>query len=237
MPVANDGILGHCVDALSLPGRPHFRARTKQQDGSHPHDVQFDPTGRFIVAPDKGLDRIFVIRFDSTCGGLNLVGEGVAARAGAGPRHVAFHPARPFAWVVNELDSTIASYRWDGKQGTLMLIDVVSTLPGDFAGDSTAAEIAFSPATNTLYASNRGHDSIALYRVNRITGRLTSTGWMPSGGRHPRYFCFDPSGTILCVANEQSDTLVTFAVQTRSGALRPFNGSVGNASPVTIAFA
>ena len=237
LPVMAGGFLGPAVQVITLPGTPRAKSRTAQQGSSHPHDVQFDPSGHFLLAPDKGLDRVFIFRFDAEQGRLSLTDPGFAlTRAGAGPRHIAFHPTRPFAWVANELDSTVSVYRLNRKLGSLTPVDVVSTLPGDFVGDSTAAEIAFMPASNTLYVSNRGHDSIALYRVNSRTGHLHSIGWQPSLGRHPRFFSLDSIRRRLIAANEQGDTLASFQIESRTGLLRRVGRLVSNASPVTIAF-
>ena len=236
-PLQPDGALGACSQLVKLPGTPHFRGRTNQQDSSHPHDVQFDPSGRFVIVPDKGLDRVFVLRFDPAQGCLDLVEQGSpTTRAGAGPRHVAFHPSRPIAWVANELDSTVSTYRWDNRRGTLAPLNVISALPGDFNGDSIASEIAFVQATNTLYVSNRGHDSIAMFQVNPKTGLIRPIGWEPCGGRHPRFFGIDPSGRFLFVANEQEDTVVQFRMIAGSGQLRRTGRIVQTLSPVTIVF-
>jgi len=183
LPVAADGSLADAVQLVALPGEARARHRGGHQGQSHPHDIVLDPSGRFVVVPDKGIDRVFVFRFDARRGRLAPAGKGyVDARCGAGPRHAAFHPALPVAWVLNELDGTVTTYDWNPRRGTLSPVEVSMTLPGDFTGDNQTSEIAFAASSSTLYVSNRGHDSIALFRVNRTTGRLTPTGWAPTGG-------------------------------------------------------
>lgn len=237
LPVLADGSLGDVVQAVALPGAPRELHRVGHQEHSQPHDIVFDPSGRFVVAPDKGLDRNFVFKFNKKKGSLNPAGQGYAeARSGAGPRHVAFHPGRPVAWVLNELDSTISTQGWDARSGTLSPRDVISTLPGDFTGDNQASEIAFSAKTSTLYASNRGHDSIAMFRVNRADGGLRPIGWQASGGKVPRFFAFDPSGRFLYVAHLRSHTIRRFDVDMRSGALTPSRQIVKTESPCSIVF-
>ncbi|MFT5440582.1 MAG: 6-phosphogluconolactonase [Alphaproteobacteria bacterium] len=237
LPVLADGALGDVVQAVALPGAPREIHRVGHQENSRPHDIVFDPTGRFVVVPDKGLDRNFVFRFDARTGRLSPAGEGyIDARSGAGPRHVAFHPNRPIAWVLNELDSTITTHGWDVRSGKLAPLEVISTLPGNFTSDNQASEMSFSTKTSTLYASNRGHDSIAMFRVNRTDGGLRPIGWQASGGKAPRFFAFDPSGRFLYAANLRSHTIRRFDVDMRTGALKPTRQTVKTESPCAIAF-
>jgi 6-phosphogluconolactonase (cycloisomerase 2 family) len=237
LPVAADGSLGEAVHIYNLRGEARERHRVDHQGSSHPHDIVFDPSGRFVVAPDKGLDRVFVFRFDGRRGRLSRVGKGYTdARSGAGPRHVAFHPTRAFAWILNELDSTITTCLWDGARGILTPIEVASALPGDFTGDNQTAEIEFVSASNTLYVSNRGHDSIAMFRVNRTTGIPRPIGWQPVGGRSPRFFALDPGGRSLFAANWKSGTIKRFSMNSKSGALCATRQTIKTPSPCAIAF-
>src|SRR5262249_13024851 len=179
LPIAADGSLKDQHQLLPLPGEPG--PHRTEQSSSHPHDVVFDPSGRFVLVPDKGLDRLFVFRFDPPEGRLSPADPAsVATRPGAGPRHLAFHPKLPIVWVLNELDSTTATYRWDAERGTLTPIQVITTLPTDFTGYSTTAEIAVSPDSRFVYCSNRGHDSVAVYAADERDGLLTSIGWQPT---------------------------------------------------------
>lgn len=238
LPVRKDGALGDAIQSIALPGEPRLRHRVGHQECAHPHDIVFDPTGRFVIVPDKGLDRIFVFRFNARTGQLTPAGKGgfIDSRDGAGPRHVAFHPGRAVVWVLNELDSTLTTCRWDGKTGVLSPIDVVMTVPGDFTGDNQTSEIEFVASTNTLYISNRGHDSLTLFRVNRTTGLPKLIGWQKTGGKGPRFFGFDPSGRFLYAAHLRSHTIKRFAVDARSGALTAAGQAVATPSPCAIEF-
>jgi 6-phosphogluconolactonase len=235
LPIAADGSLSDQHQVVQLPGEPG--PHKVEQVSSHPHDIVFDPSGRFALVPDKGLDRVFVFQWDITAGALTPTAQGsVKSRPGAGPRHLAFHPKLPVVWVLNELDSTIATYRFDGRSGALKALQVIPTLPTDFTGYSTAAEIAVSPDGRFVYGSNRGHDSVTILAAD-ADGLLSVSGWQPSGGGGPRFIGLDPAGHFLNAANEQGDNVVTFAVDAASGKLTPTGQVISNASPVTIVFA
>ena len=139
-------------------------------------------------------------------------------------------------WVLNELDSTIATYRFDTERGTLTSAQVMSTLPSDFTGYSTTAEIAVSPDGRFVYGSNRGHDSVTILAANP-EGLLSVVGWQPTEGSGPRFIGLDPAGRFLQAANEQGDTVVTFRVDAGSGKLTPTGQVIKNGSPVTIIYA
>jgi 6-phosphogluconolactonase (cycloisomerase 2 family) len=234
LAISPDGSLNDQHQVVQLPGDPG--PHKVEQMSSHPHDIIFDPSGRFVLVPDKGLDRVFVFRFDAATGRLTPTEQGsVKSRPGAGSRHLAFHPKLPIVWVLNELDSTIATYRFDTERGSLRALQVMSTLPTDFTGYSTAAEIAVSPDGRFVYGSNRGHDSITIFQANP-EGLLSVVDWQPSGGSTPRFIGLDPAGRFLYAANEQSDTVVTFQVDGNSGKLTPTGQVIKNASPVTIVF-
>jgi 6-phosphogluconolactonase (cycloisomerase 2 family) len=231
-----DGSVGGLADKVTLTGQigPH---RT-EQPFSKPHQVQFDPSGRFVIVPDKGLDQVFTFRIDASAGKLAQVDAGTPrSREGSGPRHVAFHPANSFAYVVGELDSTVTACHFDPATGRLTPFQVVPTLPDTFVGNSRAAEVAVSGDGRFLYASNRGHDSIGAFAINRNDGRLTPAGWTDTQGKTPRFFGLAPAGRLLFVANEDSDTIVPFRVDVENGSLRPAGATVRNGSPVCIVFA
>jgi 6-phosphogluconolactonase len=236
LPIRPDGALADAVQVVVLPGQPG--PHRIEQTSSHPHHVVFDPSGRWVIVPDKGLDRVFIFRFDAATGRLTPGDQGaVIARAGSGPRHAAFHPRLPVAWVVNEIASTIATYSWDAERGSLRPAQILPTLPSDFTRESTAAEIAVSADGHFVYCSNRGHDSIATFTSDPGTGLLTPAGWTSSRGRTPRYIGFDPSYSYLCATNEQSDTVATYRADAATGRLAVTGSPVQNASPVSIAFA
>ena len=235
MPVRQDGRLGDAAEVVALPGQPG--PHRVEQASSHPHQILFDPSGRFVVVPDKGLDRVFVFGFDASTGRLTPTAQGSAvARSGSGPRHAAFHPALPVLWVLNEIASTVATYYWDAERGHIRAAQILPTLPPDFTGENTASEIAVSAGGKFVYCSNRGHDSIACFAADPATGLLASSGWTPTQGRTPRFIGFDPTRRFLYAANEQSDTIVAFRADSANGRLTRTSQAVRNASPVTIAF-
>jgi 6-phosphogluconolactonase (cycloisomerase 2 family) len=236
LPVQPDGALADAIQVVVLPGQPG--PHRIEQTSSHPHHVVFDPSGRWVIVPDKGLDRVFVFRFDAATGKLTPSDQGaVTARPGSGPRHAAFHPSLPIAWVVNEIASTITTYAWDGERGSLRPAQILSTLSSNYTGESTAAEIAVSADGRFVYCSNRGHDSIATFTSDAKTGMLTSPSWIPSRGRTPRYIGFDPSYKFFCATNEQSDTVITYRADAATGQLAVIGPPVQNASPVSVVFA
>lgn len=234
LPRNDDGSLEAVLDLVKLEGKigPH----RVEQPFAKPHQVEFDPSGRFIVVPDKGLDLVFSYRIDSERRKLVPAGKPVQAREGAGPRHVAFHPGGGFAYVVNELDSTVTAYRFDPATGALVPFQIVPATPETYTGNSRAAEIAVSADGRFVYASNRGDDSIAIFAIDMATGKLSSTGWVASGGKTPRFFALGPSDKFVYAANEDSDTIVLFARDAESGRLVATDRIVQVGSPVCILF-
>jgi 6-phosphogluconolactonase len=235
LPIEPDGSLGALRDLVPLEGTPG--PHRTQQTSAHPHDIAFDPWGRFFLVPDKGLDAVFVFRVDATSGKL-MAGTParVATRSGAGPRHAVFHPTGPYAYVLNELDSTLTTYRFDAERGGLSPLQVIATLPPAFTGNNTTSEIAISPSGRFVYGSNRGHDSIAIFRVDEYAGVLAPVGWEPTRGKTPRFFALDPSGAFLYAANQDSDTIVAFRVDPQAGTLTPTGQVVPVGSPSSIVF-
>jgi 6-phosphogluconolactonase len=235
LPIAPDGSLKDQHQLVQLPGEPG--PHRVEQQSSHPHDIVFDPSGKFVLVPDKGLDRVFVFRFDGATGLLSAAEPGsVQSRPGAGPRHLAFHPTLPIVWVLNELNSTTATYRWDPTRGSLTPLQVITTLPTDFTGYSTSAEIAVSSDGRFVYCSNRGHDSVAIYAAN-AEGLLSPVGWQFTKGGGPRFIGLDPAGRFLNAANEVGNNVVTFRVDPSSGKLDPTGQVIATGSPVTIVYA
>ena len=157
------------------------------------------------------------------------------AREGAGPRHLAFHPTQPWVYVINELDSTVTAYRFDEATGALQPFQVLSALADSFTGNSRASEIEVDRHGRTLYASNRGEDSIAVFAIDVQTGRLVLRQSPPCAGRTPRFFTTDPSGRWCYVLNEDSDRIVRFAIGT-DGCLTDPACSWASGSPVCLVF-
>ncbi|MFN8525990.1 MAG: lactonase family protein [Chloroflexota bacterium] len=231
-----DGSLSERIDLREQTGPPG--PHPTEQRIPHPHHVLFDPSGTFLVVPDKGLDRTYVYRIDLASGKIpSATPPFVQARPGAAPRHVVFHPTRPLAYVINELDSTVTTYRLDVATGALEPLQVLPTVPPDFQGRNTTAEIMAAPSGRFIYGSNRGHDSIVTLAVSEADGTLEAVAWEPTQGRTPRFFALDPSGSLLYAANQASDSIVTFRVDQASGRLAPTGQVIQTGSPVTIVFA
>ncbi|ACC75888.1 lactonase family protein [Paraburkholderia phymatum] len=233
LPIAADGSLQELTQLVHLEGPvgPH-RVEQKQ---AKPHFNPFDPTGEFVIVPDKGLDRVFTFRFKD--GQLTPATPGfVVSRETAGPRHVAFHPKGAYAYVVNELDSTVTTYRYSSGNGALTPVQIVSSLPDTYTGNSRASEIEVDPSGRFVYASNRGFDSIAVFRIDQATGHLTFIDAEPTLGRTPRFMTGTPDGRFMYALNEDSDTIVAFAVNAATGQLKPTGFSVDSGSPVCMVF-
>jgi 6-phosphogluconolactonase (cycloisomerase 2 family) len=235
LPIHQDGSLGALSDLATMSGTPG--PHRTEQTSSHPHHCPFDRTGRFVVVPDKGFDRVHVYRVDTERGKL-VPGDppSVASRNGAAPRHVDFHPRAPYAYVINEIDSTLTMYRFDPSKGVLEPIQIVPTLPSSYTGNNSTAEVWVARSGRFVYGSNRGHDSIAIFAVDAASGTLTPVGWESTQGKTPRFFALDPSDTELYAANQNSDTVVIFAVNQQNGRLTPTKEIIKVASPSTIVF-
>jgi 6-phosphogluconolactonase len=244
LPIRADGSLGAVAGVLTPPGTPgpHKAA----QLGPNPHHSPFDLTGRWVVVADRGLDRVFVTRLDPASGQLSVHGWG-SSREIDGPRHIAFNPALPYAYVVNELRSTVTVYRWDAVAGTLRPHRTVSATPPNLVADSRGGEIAVDPTGRFVYVSNRSGlgddtpsgpdpDTIGAYRVDRATGDLTPVGWVSTQGLRPRHFSLTPDGKRLYVGNEVTHTIVEFAIDQGSGRLRPTGVVVDTGSPTCVLF-
>ena len=234
LPIREDGSLGEVVDLVELKGKigPH----RVEQPFAKPHQTEFDPAGRFIVVPDKGLDVVWTFRLDEA-GKLHAAEPPfVQARETSGPRHIAFHRQKPLAYVVNELDSTVTSYRYDPATGKLDPFQIIPSLPESFTGNSRASEIAASADGRFVYASNRGFDSVAVFAVDPATGWLHPVEYQQSRGKTPRFFAIDPTGGFMFVAYEDSDTIVTYTIDPETGKLAATGHLVNTGSPVCIVF-
>lgn len=233
LPVAADGALGPVVQRVALAGKPG--PHRVEQPFAKPHFNPFDPTGRWVLVPDKGLDKVFVFRFGQ--GQLTPAPvPHVDSREGAGPRHLAFHPQQPWVYVVNELDSTVTAYHFDGDTGRLSPFQVVSTLADSYTGNSRAAEIEVDAAGRVLYASNRGADSIAVFDIDPVSGRLALRQTVPAGGKTPRFFATDPTQRWLWVLNEDSDEIRLYPRDVHAGTVGDAVHTQACGSPVCVVF-
>jgi 6-phosphogluconolactonase len=234
LPMEQDGRLAPATDIVQHRGSSVHPTR---QQGPHAHSITIDPTNHYALAADLGIDKLMVYRLDLDR--AKLVPHdtpSVPLRAGAGPRHFAFHPAGKYAYLINELDSTVTVFGYDADQVRLDTVQTISTLPQGFGGENTCADVHLSPSGQFLYGSNRGHDSIAVFRVDGATGQLTSVGLTSTQGRTPRNFGIDPSGRFLLAANQDSDTIVSFWIDEQTGELEPTGTVTEVPLPVCVLF-
>jgi 6-phosphogluconolactonase len=233
LPIAADGSLEPLTQLVHLDGPigPH-RVEQKQ---SKPHFNPFGPGGKFVIVPDKGLDRTFSFRFENGMLAPAAV-PFVESREGAGPRHIAFHPDGQYAWVINELDSTVTAYRYDTSTGSLTPLQVLSSLPDTFTGNSRASEIEVDRNGRFVYASNRGDDSIAVFSIDQSSGHLRFVSAEPTLGKTPRFMTSTPDGRFMYALNEDSDTIVAFSIDAHTGRLAPTGFVEKSGSPVCMLF-
>jgi 6-phosphogluconolactonase len=195
------------------------------------------PDNRFAVVNDLGLDETLVYGFDGVQGSLAAANPNIAtADPGAGPRHLAFHPSGRFAYVINEMQSAITAFRYDPAAGQLQKLQAISSLPKDFSGHDEAAEIQVHPSGKFLYASNRGHDSVAVFAIDGDKGTLTPVEYSSTKGNSPRSFEIAPGGSLLLAENEKSDDIVLFHINQQTGRLNPTGKVLKVSQPVCVKF-
>lgn len=232
LPIQKDGSLGEATDTVQFSGSG---PNPDRQEGPHAHMVVPSPDGSFILAIDLGTDRLMAFRLDKEQGTLSPADPPwTQLPPGTGPRHLAFHPHQPFAYVISELQSTVTVFRYDEQQGTFDAQQIISTLPDNFTGQKSGGEIMVAPSGRFVYASNRGHDSLAIYAVDAETGQLALVGHESTQGGGPRTFTIDPTGALLLVANQDTDTVVTFWIDPESGILRPTGHVAAVPTPVCL---
>jgi 6-phosphogluconolactonase len=228
--------------AGQLTGPTHFEQHAgkgpdaKRQEGPHAHSANLDAANRFAIVADLGLDQLKSYRFDGTAGRLSLNELPPYQTApGAGPRHFAFHPDGKRAFVINELNSTLSALDYDADRGVLTHRQTVSTLPADFHGNSTCAEVVVHPSGKFVYGSNRGHDSIAAFAID-ADGKLRPIGHQGDGVKTPRNFNIDLAGRWMIVANQDGNSLVVFRIDPQTGALSPTGTRAEVGGPVCVKF-
>lgn len=234
LPVRGDGTLDPPACAIQHAGSSVNKDR---QSGPHAHCANLSPDGRFALACDLGLDKVMVYRLGAGEHALmaNDPPFGTVA-PGSGPRHLAFSRDGRFIYVVNEMISSITAFRWDARPGALTEVQTLSTLPQNFSGQSFCAEIAVHSSGKFVYASNRGHDSIAVFAADQKTGKLSLVECQPTQGKTPRHFALDPSGGWLLAENQNSDSVVVFRVNSKSGTLTATGQKLEVPSPVCAVF-
>jgi 6-phosphogluconolactonase len=228
-PILEDGTMGELSDLQQHEGR----SVTERQEGPHAHCVVAKDGHIYIV--DLGIDQIVQYALDPS--GPRLVKKGsVTVQAGSGPRHLAFHPRLPFAYVIHELNNTIIVFRYDAESGELTPVETVSTLPADYNGVSFCAEIVVHASGRTLYGSNRGHDSIAVFAIDPESGRLELQQHISTQGAFPRNFSISPDGGHLVAANQNSGSLYSYRIDPESGRLAATGHSIDIPTPVCVKF-
>ena len=208
-----------------------------RQRGPHAHAVVLSPDNRFVIVPDLGVDKVFVYRLDP--GETTLTAHDppfATTPPGSGPRHFAFHPNGRFGYSLNEMKSSVTSFAYDGAKGQLSGRETAPNLPSDFTGTSNSAELEIDSEGKFLYASNRGHDSITIFRIDPKAGSLTTIDRVSTQAKTPRNFKIDPTGRHLLAANQDSNSIVVFRRDSGSGKLSPTGQSVSVGSPVCIDF-
>jgi 6-phosphogluconolactonase len=237
LPIQVDGKLAPASSTVRHTGSSVDKSR---QEGPHPHSINLDASNRFAFVADLGTDKVMIYRFDPAKGTLTPNDPpAVDLPPGSGPRHFAFHPSGNFAYVINELASTITPFTYDAERGVLKTLSpkaTVSTLPPDFKGENTTAEVRVHPSGKFVYGSNRGHNSIAIFAVDPATGGLSSVGHQATGGKTPRNFNIDPDGRFLLAANQDSNTITVFRIDPNTGKLEPTPHSIEIPKPVCIRF-
>jgi 6-phosphogluconolactonase len=236
LPVRADGSLGPAASFIQHEGSSINRQR---QAGPHGHCILADPSNHFALACDLGLDKVLIYKLDAANAVLTPSDPPFASvKPGAGPRHLAFHPNGKFVYVIDELDCTLTAFRYDAAHGALTEIENVSTLPADepMQPNYSCAEVVVHPSGKFLYASNRGHNTIAEFRINSRTGNLTLVGHTSTDGEKPRDFNLDPSGNFLLAANQDSENVVAFSINSRTGELTPTGQQLKISNPVAIVF-
>jgi 6-phosphogluconolactonase len=218
LPIQKDGSLGRATAFVQHEGSS---VNPQRQEGPHAHSINLDAANHFAIAADLGLDKLLVYRFDAAKGTLKPNDPpSVSVAPGGGPRHFAFHPSGKFAYANNEMASSVTAFTYDAKKGALKELHTLPTLPADYDGSqNTTAETRVHPSGDFVYVSNRGHDSVAIFSVDKATGKLTAVGHQSTGGKTPRNFNIDPSGEFLLAANQDSGNIVLFRIDRKMGKL------------------
>ena len=232
-PITADGRLEKMSQLVQHEGHGANPARQKEP---HAHGVTYSPAGDIVFVPDLGTDKITAYKLDAAKGALTPVESATASvEPGSGPRHITFNPAGTFAYSVNEILATVSQFSWDPATSELKLLRSVSSLPEKRPGN-TSAEIAIHPNGKFLYASNRGHDSIAVFTLDEKTGAPTLIQNCPSGGRAPRSFAFDSAGKFLLAANQDTDNIAVLKIDSETGKLSDTGFGAKISAPVCVLF-
>jgi 6-phosphogluconolactonase len=232
LPVEDDGRIGSSKQWTKLEGSSIVKP---QQDVSHLHSIMVAPNNTDVFAADLGTDKIMAYRLNVQTGQLT---EGVPPftpiKTGGGPRHLDIHPNGKFIYSIQEIDATITGFGY--KNGVLTPFQTISTLPTDYTGRKWSADIHISPDGKFLYGSNRAHESLAIFKIDKKTGKLTFVGHQSVNGKTPRNFVIDPTGRFLLVANQDSDNITVFKRDKKTGLLTATGKEIKISQPVCLKF-
>lgn len=234
LPIEKDGKLGAAIDTYKHEGSS---IHPERQQGPHAHSIVLDPNNQYAYAPDLGIDKIMIYRFNPRQGKLepNDI-PWVKVAGGSGPRHFTFHPNGKFAYLINELDASLIVFHHNSENGALEEFQRVLTLPDDFDGVNLCADIHVHPSGKFIYASNRGHDSIVIFSIDEKSGELIYIGHQSTKGKTPRNFAIDPTGNFLLVANQDSNNIITFKINKETGKLTYTGQTIEVPMPVCLKF-
>jgi 6-phosphogluconolactonase len=234
LPIKEDGSLSPASAFIQHTGKS---VDPQRQEGPHAHSVYADESEKFLYACDLGLDKVFIYKLDVDKGTLTpATPPSASVPPGSGPRHFAFHPDGGYAYAINEMASTVTAFKHNADTGALEPMQNISTLPSDFKGTSSTAEVFIHPNGRFLYGSNRGHDSIATFAIDEKTGQLKPLGHTPTGGKTPRGFAIDPTGMWLIAGNQDSDNFIVLKIDPSTGKLTPTGQSLSVGMPVSFIF-
>lgn len=234
IPIKSNGTLGEPTGFVQHEGSS---VNPRRQKEPHAHSINVSPDNRFAFVADLGTDKVMIYRLDIKKGTIVKNNPPYAKlKPGAGPRHFSFHPNGKYAYVINELDCTVTAFTYKSASGALNDIQTITTLPKDFDGSNTCAEVRVHPNGKFLYGSNRGHDSIAVYRIDLANGKLTFEEHETADIKTPRNFNIDPTGKFCLVANQGSNSVVVFRIDQKTGALEPAGHKVSIGRPVCVRF-
>lgn len=235
LPLEADGRLKPPASVVQYTGSS---VNPKRQSKPYAHSINVDPANRFAYVADLGTDKIHVHALDPAVGTLAPESAAASVAPGSGPRHFAFHPTEPYAYVINEMLLTVTAFRHDRSSGGLTEVQTITTLPpGQATQDGySTAEVQVHPSGRFLYGSNRGHDSITVFAIDPSSGHLTFVENEPTQGSFPRGFGIDPTGQYLLAGNQRSDTVVVFRIDQKTGHLSPTGQTLSIGAPVCVKF-
>ncbi len=234
LPIRPDGGLAEPACVIQHQGSSVNPAR---QAGPHAHFIAPDLANRFALSCDLGLDQVLVYRLDpAKCALVPNDPPFAPVKPGSGPRHLAFDPSGRLVFVISEMGSTLTEFAYDAAHGTLKELQTVSTLPENFTGNRSGAEVQVHPSGKFVYGSNRGDDSIAVFSIAPESGRLTLVEYQSTQGKTPRHFALDPTGQWLLAENQDSDSIVIFRVDTTTGRLSATVQTVSLGAPACAIF-